>query len=79
MTVKLPMELWLSEVPVCAGQSITVCLHTNANDRVPLHQVLVELRVLPDGTPEVRLAPEDIDAGIVHTRTPTETRLTAPR
>jgi hypothetical protein len=77
MAITVPHRL--VEVPVYPGQSITVCLNTFVNDRVPGRRVMVELRVSPDGTPEVRLAPEDIEAGIVHTQMGTDTCLTAPR
>jgi hypothetical protein len=64
--IELYLKHRLVEAPVRAGQTTKVCLNTSANDRVPGRRVVVELRMLPDGTQEDRLAPEDNDAGIAH-------------
>jgi hypothetical protein len=50
--IELYLKHKLVEVPVRAGQSTKVCLNTSANDPMPGRRVVVELRMLPDGTPE---------------------------
>jgi hypothetical protein len=55
------------DIVVHRGEQLLLYLRTNEGENgEPFHQVNVELRVLPDGTPEIWVRPEYIDAGIVH-------------
>jgi hypothetical protein len=52
--IELYLKHRLVEVPVRAGQTSKVCMNTSANDRVPGRRVVVELRMLPDATPDTQ-------------------------
>ena len=64
---KITREIVLDGVVVHPGEHILVWLRTEGkNSKWPDYQSDVELRVQPDGTPEVWLREADIAAGIVH-------------
>jgi hypothetical protein len=60
----------MDDIVIHRGEHLLLYLRTDEGDNGGrFHQINVELRVLPDGTPEIWVRPEYIEAGIVHPET----------